>query len=55
MIFAKGHTTSLYMNGHLVTVFIDNDATYFRPVGKLGPELESTGEYRVRNIWLKQL
>jgi Domain of Unknown Function (DUF1080) len=55
MIVAKGNTTSLYMNGHLVTVFIDNDPIYFRPSGMLGPEVESTGEYWVRNIYLKKL
>jgi hypothetical protein len=55
MIVAKGNTTSLYMNGHLVTVFIDNDPTYFRGSGKIGPEVEATGEYWVRNIWMKRL
>ena len=55
MIVAKGNTTSIYMNAHLVTVFIDNDPTYFRAGGKIGPEVESTGEYWVRNIYLKRL
>jgi hypothetical protein len=55
MIVAKGNTTSLYMNGHLITVLIDNDPTYYRPGGKIGPEVESTGEYWVRNIYLKKL
>ena len=55
MIIAKGNTTSIYMNGHLITLFIDNDPIYFRASGKLGPEVESTGEYWVRNIYLKRL
>lgn len=55
MIVAKGPTTSIFMNGHLITVLTDNDPTYFRPGGKLGPEVESTGEYWVRNIYLKKL
>jgi hypothetical protein len=54
MIVARGHTTSIYMNGHLVTLFIDNDPNYFRAAGRLGPEVESTGEYWVRNIYLKR-
>jgi hypothetical protein len=29
--------------------------SYFRPGGKLGPKVESTGEYWFRNIWLKKL
>jgi len=54
MIVARGHTTSIYMNDHLVTLFTDNDPNYFRAAGRLGPEVESTGEYWVRNIYLKR-
>ena len=54
MIVAHGNTTSIFMNGHLTTVMIDNDPTYFRGAGKIGPEVESTGEYWVRNIYLKK-
>jgi hypothetical protein len=36
-------------------VFIDNDPTYFRANGKIGIEVESTGEIFARNIWLKRL
>jgi hypothetical protein len=43
------------MNGHLVTLFIDNDPNYFIPSGKLGPEVEGQGEYWVKNIYLKRL
>jgi hypothetical protein len=43
------------MNGHLVSVFIDNDPSYFRASGKIGLEVESTGGYYTRNIWLKRL
>jgi hypothetical protein len=55
VIVAKGSTTSLFMNGHLVTEFIDTDPTYFRPGGKIGLEVEATGELWARNIWLKKL
>ena len=55
MLVAKGNTHSMYMNGHLISVFIDNDPTYFRPSGKLGIEVESTGAYYTRNIWLKRM
>jgi hypothetical protein len=43
------------MNGHLISVFIDNDPTYVRPSGKLGIEVESTGTYYTRNIWPKRM
>ena len=55
MIVAKGNTTSLFMNGHLITEFIDTDPAYFRSGGKIGLEVEATGELWARNIWLKKL
>ncbi len=55
LIVAKGNTTSIFMNGHLITVFIDNDPNYFRGGGKIGLEVESTGEQFARNIFLKRL
>ncbi len=55
LIVAKGNTTSIFMNGHLVTEFIDTDPAYFRPSGKIGIEVEATGEYWTRNIFLKKL
>lgn len=55
LLIAKGNTSSMFMNGHLISVFIDNDPMYFRPSGKIGIEVESTGELFTRNIWLKRL
>jgi hypothetical protein len=55
LLVAKGNVTSMFMNGHLISVFIDNDPAYFRPSGKLGLEVESTGAYFTRNIWLKRM
>ncbi|MGA3238774.1 MAG: DUF1080 domain-containing protein [Bryobacteraceae bacterium] len=55
LLIAKGHTSTMYMNGHLISVFIDNDPAYFRPSGKIGLEVESTGAYFTRNIWLKRM
>ena len=43
LLIAKGNTSSMFMNGHLISVFIDNDPAYFRPSGKIGLEVESTG------------
>jgi hypothetical protein len=43
------------MNGHLISVFIDNDPAYFRAGGKIGIEVESTGAYYTRNLWLKRM
>jgi hypothetical protein len=55
LLIAKGNTSTMFMNGHLISVFIDNDPGYFRPSGKLGLEVESTGAYYTRNIFLKRM
>ena len=55
LLIAKGNTTTMYMNGHLISVFIDNDPDYFRASGKIGIEVESTGAYYTKNIFLKRM
>ena len=55
LLIAKGNVSTMFMNGHLVSVFIDNDPTHFRLSGKIGLEVEATGAYYTRNIWLKRL
>ncbi len=55
LLIAKGHVSTMFMNGHLMSEFIDEDPEYFRPKGKLGLEVESTGAYYTRNIYLKRL
>ena len=55
LLVAKGNTHSMFMNGHLISVFIDNDPTYFRATGKIGIEVEATGGYYTRSIWLKRM
>ena len=55
LLIAKGNVVSMLMNGHLISVFIDNDLAYFRSSGKIGLEVESTGAYFTRNIWLKRM
>jgi hypothetical protein len=55
LLVAKGNVSTMFMNGHLISVFIDNDPTHFRPTGKIGIEVEATGAYSTRNIWLKRM
>jgi hypothetical protein len=55
LLIAKGNVSSMFMNGHLISVFIDNDPAYFRPSGKIGLEVEGTGAYYTKNIWFKRL
>ncbi len=55
VVVCIGHATSIYMNGHLVTQFVDTDPKYFRSSGKIGLEAESTGDLWARNIFIKKL
>jgi hypothetical protein len=54
LVVVKGNTHTMFMNGHLVSVFIDNDPGFFRSAGKIGIEVESTGELFTRNIFLRR-
>ena len=56
-IVARGNTLTHIINGQLMTVLIDDDATYFRPSGRIGLQIEMYGLGRVnfREIWLKEL
>lgn len=55
MVIAKGNTLTTFMNDHLVQVLVDLDPTYFRATGKIAPEVEGSGGYWVKNIFLKRL
>ena len=55
IVVAIGHSTSIYMNGHLVTQLIDVNPAYFRSSGKIGIESESFGDLWARNISIKKL
>jgi len=54
IIIARGHTYTHILNGHVASVFIDNDPLYFQSTGHIGFEIESTGEVFVKDIWLKK-
>jgi hypothetical protein len=53
-IIAIGNTLTHLMNGHLMSLTIDNEKSRARASGRIGIEVESTGEVFVRNIWLKK-
>jgi len=54
-IIAMGNTLTHILNGHILSVLIDEDPTYLRKSGVLGLEVEATGKLFTRNIWLKKL
>ena len=53
-IIAQGNVLTHILNGHLISETIDHDKTVGKPSGKIGIEVESTGEIFVKNIWLKK-
>ena len=54
-IVAIGNTLTHILNGHVLSVLIDEDPTYLRKSGAIGLEVEATGKLFTRNIWLKKL
>jgi hypothetical protein len=54
-IIARGTTMTHIINGHVMSILIDDDATKFRKSGLIGFEIEGTGKIFMRNIWLKKL
>lgn len=54
-IIARGTTMTHIINGRVMSILIDDDATKFRKSGLIGFEIEGTGKIFMRNIWLKKL
>jgi hypothetical protein len=54
-IIARGNTMTHIINGHVMSVLIDDDPTMFKKSGLIGFEIEGTGKILIRNIWLKKL
>jgi hypothetical protein len=56
-LVARGRTMMLFINGHLMSVLIDDHPTKFVDHGVLGIQLEGRGDNKAsfRNLWLKNL
>ena len=56
-VIANGNTLTQILNGHVMSVLIDNDPTFSEAKGLIGFEIEGPGIVKIshRNIWLKQL
>lgn len=56
-LVARGRTMMFFINGHLMSVLIDDHPTKFLPQGFLSVQLEGGGENKAsfRNLWLKNL
>jgi hypothetical protein len=54
-IIARGNTLIHIINGHVMSIFIDDDPTMAGSQGVIGLQIEGTGQVSFRNIWLKSL
>jgi hypothetical protein len=54
-IIAIGNQMTHILNGHVLSILIDDDASKSRKSGIIGIEVEATGKLFTRNIWLKKL
>jgi len=54
-LIARGNTMTHLINGHVMSVLIDDDPSMFKKSGLIGFEIEGTGKISIRNIWLKKL
>src|SRR5579871_3339476 len=54
-LIARGNTMTHIVNGHVMSILIDDDPAKFRKSGLIGFEIEGTGKISIRNIWLKKL
>jgi len=54
-IIAVGNQMTHLLNGHVLSILIDEDASKARKNGIIGLEVEATGKLFTRNIWLKKL
>lgn len=56
-IIADGHLLVHLINGHIMSMTIDNDSQHFSPKGLIGLEIEGPGVLKIshRNLWLKDL
>lgn len=55
LLIARGNTMTHIINGHVMSILIDDDPGFFKPSGLIGFEIEGTGKIMLRGIWLKKL
>jgi hypothetical protein len=54
-IIARGNEMIHIINGHVMSVFIDDDPTKFRKNGLIGIQIEGTGKVSFRNLFIKPI
>jgi hypothetical protein len=54
-IIAVGNHYTHILNGHVISILVDEDKSKFKRSGIIGLEVEATGKLFTRNIWLKKI
>ena len=56
-LIARGNAFTHMINGHVMSIFIDEDKTKFKPKGLIGLQCAGSGTVRIsfRSIWLRDL
>ena len=54
-LIARGHQMTHIVNGHVMSILVDDDASKFRKSGLIGFEIEGTGRIDIRNVWIRKL
>jgi hypothetical protein len=56
-IIAEGHVLTHILNGHVMSILIDEDPAYYAASGVIAFEIEGGGDVKIshRNIWIKPL
>ena len=54
-VIARGNTLIHIINGHTMSIFIDDDPTMAAAKGVIGLQIEGTGKVSFRNLWMKNL
>lgn len=54
-IIAIGTHMTHLLNGRVISILVDEDATKFHRSGKIGIEVEATGKLFTKDIWLRKL
>jgi hypothetical protein len=54
-IIAVGNTYTHILNGHVISILVDEDKSKFKRSGIIGLEVEATGKLFTRNVWVKRI
>ncbi|SPF35980.1 conserved hypothetical protein [Candidatus Sulfopaludibacter sp. SbA4] len=52
-IIARGNELIHILNGHVMSILIDDDPAKFRKNGLIGVQIEGTGKVNFRGLWIK--